>query len=302
MDQGESERNTPLTDLLAKDLGAAPTGSVTALEQRIATSLSEARQRWPKVGLEPEVYLKRIAELCRAAAPTPYAALEQLQLVDLYLATACAAADPSAAVYFDEEYLSRVPAYVATLRLAPAQVEDLRLFLRERILLGSTAEERRISKYGGKGALAKWVRVMAVRSALNSRRDKNEQALESDAESGIAKAIAKDGNPENDYLLRRYQAEFKAAVRAAFAELPEHDRAILHMYYIGGLKTPQIAKLHGVVNTTASRWVAEARERVATAVQAQLQNRLQLQPAEMQSIFRALRSRIDWSISTALKE
>ena len=294
--------DTPLTDLLAKHLGAAPAGEAEALEQRLQQSLSDSSQRWPKVKLSREAYLKRLADLCRASGPDSYAHLSQLQLVDLYLATACAAADPSAAVYFDEEYLSRVPAYVATLRLSPAQVEDLHLSLRERLLLGTTREERRISKYEGKGALAKWLRVTAVREALNSRRDKDEQALANDAESGIANAIAQDGNPEFDYLLRRYQSEFKAAVRAAFAELPEHERGILKMYYISGLNTPQIAKLHGVVNTTASRWVAEAREHVATAVQTKLQARLHLQPAEMQSIFRALRSRIDWSISTALKD
>lgn len=294
--------DTPLTNFLAKHLGAVPGEEAEALERLLQQVLSDSSQRWPKVNLSREVYLKRIADLCLASGPAPYALLAQLQLSELYLATACAAADPSAAVYFDEEYLSQMPAYVATLRLSPAQVEDLRLSMRERLLLGTTREERRISTYAGKSPLAKWLRVAAVRQALNRRRDKNEQALAIDAESGIANAIAQDGNQEFDYLLRRYQSEFKAAVREAFAELPEQERSILKMYYISGLKTPQIAKLHGVVNTTASRWVAEAREHVATAVQTKLQARLRLQPAEMQSIYRALRSRIDWSISTALKD
>lgn len=141
-------------------------------------------------------------------------------------------------MHFDQEHLSRVPGYVAHLRLPAAQVEDLRLSLRERLLVGATASERRISTYKGQAPLGKWLRVTAVRAALDHLRHKDEQTVELDAEAGIVRAIAKDNNPEIDFLLGRYQAEFKAAVRAAFDALPERDRGVLHMYYLGGLNTP----------------------------------------------------------------
>ena len=208
-------------------------------------------------------------------------------------------AQPAALRIFDREILSKVPAFVSRLRLSEAQVEDVRLALRERLLVTSVTGSLRLEGFTGQGSLVSWVRIAALRVALNQRRDKDEHHA---PEEQAALAAAAGQDAEVDYLRRNYKEQFQAAVRAAFASLPDEQRNHLYLYYVDGLNTRQIAKIFQVNNTTASRWLVAARERIGDEVRRALRDKLRISNEELQSLYRAVRSYLEVSLRTVLTD
>lgn len=290
-----------LLTLIANALAMPLPADGEALNQQLEDAYTSAAQRWPAARLSRETYAARLARLM-AGKPNPFAVLSTLLLEELYLTSACAEGDEAALVYFNDQFLSQIPTFIAGLRLPEAQVEDVQHGLRERLLFAAEKEERRIGHFAGQGALAQWLRVSAVRAGLNLKRNKNTQAVVFDPGDIVEHVVARDGDPELELLRRRHQQEFKAAVRAAFAALSEDDRGVLHMYYVGGLNTRQIAKLYSVVNTTAQRWVVSARERLSAAALASLRASLNVNDTQIRSLYRALASQMDLSLRAVLND
>ena len=63
----------------------------------------------------------------------------------------------------------------------------------------------------------------------------------------------------------------------------------------------QLARLYGVHETTAARWVARAAERVADDARRGLMARLALSPSSFDSVARMVLSNLDLSISRVLR-
>ena len=91
------------------------------LEERLRATMEDCQKRWPEIRLPQERYFTYVAERALRSAgaePSPAAALValgKLNLPDLYLACACAEAQPAALRIFDREILSKVPAFVSRL-------------------------------------------------------------------------------------------------------------------------------------------------------------------------------------------
>ena len=274
-----------------------------ALEERLHATLGEVRQRWPDVNLAQDRYFAYVAERATKAANSSIPeqvlrALERLNLPDLYLACSCADGQPNALRAFDREILSRVPVFVSRLRLSEAQVEDVRLALRERLLVMSVGGSLRLTGFTGQGSLVSWVRIAALRLALNQRRDKDEH--HAPEEQALAAAAGQDA--EVEYLRRNYKEQFQGAVRAAFASLPDEQRNLLYLYYVDQLNTRQIARLFQVNNTTASRWLVAAREHIGDEVRRSLREKLRISNEELQSLYRVVRSYLEVSLRTVLTD
>src|SRR5262249_10490364 len=141
--------------------GAAP-GSGFALEE----TAGRAREAWPGVVVEDEAFGRWLAERAPVEL-APEAALAKLRGDDLSLACALAAGNAAALRHFDERFLSRVPIYLARLRADSQLVADTRQAIRERLFLSDGETGARIARYSGLGALDAWVRVVAVRVAIN---------------------------------------------------------------------------------------------------------------------------------------
>ncbi len=277
-----------------------------ALADCLRQGLLAGEQRWPFVGLAAEpygAYLGRLATDIAADcdADALAAQLRLWNLGDLYLAAACVSGIAAALVLFDEQILCQVPAFVMRLRMSPAQVDEVRQALREKLLFGDAGSGPKLAAYRGQAGLVSFVRVAAVRAALNLRRSKDEQ-LQPDGGDRLAAVLATaSSDPELAYIRRRYREEFLAAMRTAFATLADEQRNILHMYFVEGLNTRQLAKLFQVNATTASRWVAGARAQVGETARRLLREQLQVTDAELQSIYRVLHSQLDLSIRALLQ-
>jgi RNA polymerase sigma-70 factor (ECF subfamily) len=208
---------------------------------------------------------------------------------DLCLAFAAGRGDPEA--------VRRFEAYVATdidaaARKLDANTDELRQATRVRLLVGTPP---RIHGYAGRGPLRGWVGVAALRIALNSKRG---PALAAD--DVLAELVATEPDPELRHMKTLYRAEFREALAGALGELPKRERALLRLYYVDGMRLAQLARLYGVHESTASRWLAAATEAVATATRDRLVAKLAVSAATADSLAKMVASGLDLSISRLL--
>jgi RNA polymerase sigma-70 factor (ECF subfamily) len=216
---------------------------------------------------------------------------------DLYLVCACVAGDDRALATFDAKYLGQVPQLVAKVETNPAAVEEVKQRVRERLLVAKDGRIR-LGDYGGQGRLVSWLRVVAIRVALDMRTGNKEAALS----DGAAERMLAADDPEMDYLRSRYADEFRAAFVTALGALPTRERNVLRLHLLDGLNVDRIGQLYDVHRATAARWLAHAREELFRHTRDTLRKELGLTQTEFASIVRLVRSELDVSICRILRE
>jgi RNA polymerase sigma-70 factor (ECF subfamily) len=242
--------------------------------------------RWPTLGVEPD---ELVAHLALHVPPNVdrLAHLRSLPAEDLYLAYACSEALPGAVEAFDEHYLARVPAFVAHIDRSPPFADEIRQVMRERLLVARSDGPPRIADYAGRGALMVWVRLCAVRVALNQR-GRVEEARRAD-DATVLDDLAADSSPELKVLRTRYASVLTEALKGAVAALDAEQRIILRMYYASGQNTQRIATALRVDRSTAARRLVAARQAVFDATRRLLQEQLPVDIDEFASLARAPR-------------
>lgn len=259
-----------------------------ATSPRIAELVERARRAWPELAVDDARFA---AYLAVRLGDDDGAYVE-----DLYLACACVDGLPRALAAFDTRYLSFVPRYLARLDRSPSFADEVRQRLRERLFVASDGEPARLSSYSGRGPLATWVRIAAIRLALNLRRSERDSAELPSDEPMIA------GNPELLLLRHRYRADFNAAFALAVAALTVEQRHLLRLHFLDALSLGRIAALHHVDKSTVSRWLSTARDALFTETERLLRARLNLGDGEAGSLIRLLRSHFgDVSVARLLR-
>jgi RNA polymerase sigma-70 factor (ECF subfamily) len=254
---------------------------------------------WPDLTATPEELVAYAA--ARIEQPTSLAdavgKLEALHVDDLYLACACTQGDPLAAAAFDEKVLAQIVVHVRKVCQADDDVDEIRQIIRTRMLLGTEQHPPRIASYGGRGPLAGWLRIAAVRVARDLRRASPALADADDAEQPDT---AHPMDPELALMKARYGHHFRAALNGVLAALPDRERNILAMSVIDGASTDAIGALYRVNGSTVRRWIAQARESVLAEVRARLEATLNIRPNEFDSLMVLVRSQIDLNLSQLL--
>jgi RNA polymerase sigma-70 factor (ECF subfamily) len=218
---------------------------------------------------------------------------------DLRLARAAAAGDAAALRALEALVAPEIAAAARRIDATPAFIDEVRQATRVRLLVGPPGGRPRIAEYAGRGPLRAWVAVAAARVALNLKRDAGAGARAADV---LAELVADETDPALRHLRATYRADFRAALAEALAALPGRHRAILRLCYVDGLRAPQLARLYGVHDTTALRWIAAAAEAVAEGARRRLVERLALSPASVDSVGRMILSHLDLSIARILSE
>jgi RNA polymerase sigma-70 factor (ECF subfamily) len=199
---------------------------------------------------------------------------------------------PAASVAFESAHLSEVASYIARIDRTPDFIDEVRQRLRERLLVGLNP---RISEYAGTGPLGGWVRVAAIRVALNVVREAKRDARLR-GHSPTARHL------EVDFLNGQYRDQVEAAFCSAFARLRPDERELLRLHYVEGMKQGVIGQRFGIDRTTASRRVGMVRRFLLEETHRQLRR---LVPAittqSRESLIQALRSQIDFDLEIALK-
>jgi len=301
-DRGNS-KHTDGEDLAQRFLGHLsggdrPESVVEVLQERLGAILTEARRAWPRVAVDVDTYLAFLARRVPPERDLPEA-LDELKSADLYLACACLEGDARAARAFEETFFPVLDRALAGICGRTGQADDVKQSVYQKVFVGDGDRKAAIHKFDGVGDLRAWVRVTAVRMALNLKRDgKRERPLSPD----ILVTMPKGGpGPEEDYLKRVYSGAFKQAFGRALAALDHKQRNLLRYYYIDGLTVEQIGRIYRVHKATISRRLGEIRELLLTETRNSLIRELDVGRTEFDSIMRLIQSRMDVSIVRFLK-
>ena len=251
----------------------------------VARALGGARAAWPTVEVPDDVFTAYL--LARAEG----ADLDAMHAADLYLACACAGGDAGAIAAFDRAFLAPVSAIVTRTGAPPHVGEEVAQILRERLLVREGPRPPRIVEYGGRGSLAGWIRVVAVRAASTLRRGEREHASVAPAEARPPES------PEDATIRARYGDAFERAFRDAFRALPPEDRVILRLHFAEGLNLNRLALALGFSRATAGRRIQSARARLRDETMRLLEGSLKAPRSEIESVLAALRSRLEVSLS-----
>jgi RNA polymerase sigma-70 factor (ECF subfamily) len=254
-----------------------------ALGARLRQLFDEGQRAWPRLDLDLTAFARFLA--ARGEPPTSD------RVPDLYLACACVEGARGAVEAFDRAHLGVVGAYLARMRPSPAFVEEIQQGLREKLFVGKDGGRPKIAEYDGRGSLASWVRVVALRAAIDLRRRGGDVAEE--AARPAEQAVA---DPEQAYLKQRYREAFNAAFRGAVAALSVEQRELLRLHFVDGLTLDQLAARAGVHRATIARRIAAAREAVAEEARRLLEAALGTRESELSSLFGVMRSQIDLSL------
>ncbi|MDF2692822.1 MAG: putative DNA-binding regulatory protein [Labilithrix sp.] len=270
--------------------GQAEEGVKRTAREDLRAVVAAARAAWPEIDFEEDAFLEfvRSRPLRRAAASRENAG-------DLLLAFRCTRGDPGAVCILEREYLARLgDSLPVRLREDAAEVVQA---LRERLLVSAPGRPPRIESFTGRGGMESWLRVAAVRVAMNLQRSRRrEVALDEDR----VLAERAGGDLEIDDLKRRYLSDFRAAFSAALLALAPRDRTILRQHYLDGLTMEAIGKLHRVHRITVVRWMDTARVALAHETRRELSTRLRIDRGELESILRLIESQMDVSIRAFL--
>jgi RNA polymerase sigma-70 factor (ECF subfamily) len=266
------------------------------LEDALEVAWAAARAAWPELALDRERFAAHLA--ARATDGDPAAVLAALHVEDLYLACACEAGDAAALAAFERRHRDDARV-VLRIDASPAFLDEVQQQLRLHLFV---RQPPKIAEYSGRGALAAWVRVVALRLGQMCKRaqlrDPAPPAAFADADSDDAELAGED--PELDHIKRRYQREFNEAVAQAVRNLPPRERTILRLNVIDRLNIDKIGGLYGVHRATVAAWIASARRAILDETRRQLQETLALDGSGLDSLIGLLRSRLDVSLSQLL--
>jgi RNA polymerase sigma-70 factor (ECF subfamily) len=275
--------------------GVAP----AALEALLARLLDVAQARWGGLEQDIEVFTGYVAE--RLAGDDPEAALASLRGDELFLACACAHGVPEAINAFDAQYLRCVPKLLAQAGYTDEGLcEEVEQQLRERLLIGREGKLPKVSEYTGRGALLNWLRMAAVRTALNLLRSERKYAPgahETQEEEALASI-----DPELLYIKAWYREDFQRAFRDAFASLSAEERNLLSFYLVDRLNIAEIGAIFGKHRATIARWIAQTRKQIHAAVRENLRKRLRLNDSELKSMIPLMHSQVELSLRGFLNE
>jgi RNA polymerase sigma-70 factor (ECF subfamily) len=245
------------------------------------------RARWPAVALVRatlEAHLRRLGPK-RGDHP------------DLYLAAGCSAGIPAALVAFDRECLSGVPDFVRRIDASADFADEVSQVLRERLLVARQGLQPRIAAYTGRGALGGWVRVAAVRAALDLKAQREQET----PDGGIAGAELTGAlTPEAAVLKSRYYGTYQRLLREAIAALGSRERELLRLHFVEGMSAEQIGKRHGAHRATAARWLANIRSDVLSRVHVELKKALKISQTDLAGVTELGRSQLGVSMSALL--
>jgi RNA polymerase sigma-70 factor (ECF subfamily) len=267
------------------------------LEAVLVEATRRARSAWAGLAIDDATFARYLRERAPSGLESPES-IDRMRVEDLYLACGCALQDPLALRLFEEQFIARVPAYLARLRADAALVEETRQALRARLLVGSDGAPARITQYSGQGALDAWVRVAAVRAALNLIEAEQRHVAARLPDEALLPA---GGDPELDYLRERYRAAFAAALKQAVADLPVGDRALLRFHFADGLTPGHIGGIYGVHRTTTLRRIAAAKEELLTRTRAHVMRELGVTPSECDSLMGLVQSNLPVTVSSLFR-
>lgn len=236
--------------------------------------------------------LAQFAAHLAAHRPAELAVTDQLAswcLDDIYLAAACVAGDPGAVQAIEREIIPIID--LALLGWEAPVIDETRQQLRAQLIVDHAGRGPLLAQYSGRGALRRWIRVVAAREASKVRaRDRAATPVEDDA---LFDAVVPAGDPVLSAVKHDAATAFRAAFLATLGELERRERTVLRLHVLDGLTIDEIAPMYDVHRATVARWIGAAKQTVLDRTRRRLMHDLRLDAGEVDSLIRLVHSRIE---------
>lgn len=157
----------------------------------------------------------------------------------------------------------------------------------------------KLLEYSGRGPLEAWIRVVAVRTHLNSL--PSTQVLASEELEKVADDLLESSDPELDALKKQAREAFQQALLGSAQRLELEERVLLRKRFVHGLDLNTIAEQDQVDRATVVRRLARAREKLKAGLVGALAGLLRLEAEEIPSLLRVLGSNPGLNLTEALR-
>ena len=265
----------------------------TALSPRLAEALPAIAARWPEAPRDLRGFADHLAaQLARRPNPE----LAKLHVDDLFLAWWAGTGDAAGIAAFETEHGSELARIAARFPKLPA--DELRQQIRIKLFVGAPPK---IHDYAGFGSLLAWLRVVTVRSFVDTARASRSQHIQEELDEGELLGLPLAGELRQSELGSQLLAAIKQAFANAVAGLAPRQRALLRHAYVDQLTLEQIAASYSIHRATVARILASAREQLIEQTRAQVQAAVGVAPSELASAIGTLGRRLDLSLSRVLK-
>lgn len=264
-----------------------------------ASAVARAHATWPATWVPVASFVEYL-QARLGSDRDPSESLSELAIADLYLACGCALGVQAALECFSRTVLAEVDAHVARFDASQAFKDEVRQVLATKLLVAAPGETPAIADYAGRAPLSAWVRIAALRVALNLRRGRSGEIPRAAAHE--VDELASTGNLELDVIRRRYGAAFEAAVARSLTALSVRERTILRLRFVEGVEVDHIATMYRVHRTTVTRWLSSCRETLFTETRRILGAELGASAAELESLAGIVRSQLHVSLVRLLRE
>lgn len=277
---------------------SAPMPSPSVVGDLLLLTLAQARDRWPTVSVDAEVFAAYVGARIEASESVEVA-LRGVHGPDLYLACACSRGDDQAIALLERTHRSQILAALGQVAATGHPIEDLLQIVRERLFVAVGDTGGLIAQYAGRGPLSRWLRITALRTGLNATRRKLDHAVAIGPDvSAIGEALA---DPELEYFRTKYGAAFRDAFYDAIGGVSPRERTLLRLTVGDGLTVREVGRIYQIHFTTAAKWVRDARDALVARTRETLQTRLGITTRELDSIIALVASGIDVSVLRALQ-
>jgi RNA polymerase sigma-70 factor, ECF subfamily len=268
------------------------------LEAVLAEALVRVVARFPQISIDRNSFVSFVAERVEFDAKV-LASLQRLQFEDLFLVWGISVEDSEALRLLEAEYWESADGALRRIPDTADCVDEVKQRVRERLFTARDDGAPKILQYQGRGPLKSWLRVVAVRAALDLlKQDKKHVPL---TDGILSVGLSEEDNQELRLLKVTYRNEFKLAFQSALASLTDKERNILRYHYIECLNLDAIGEIYKVHRSSVHRWVVSIREALLQATTRGLTAKLGVETLEVESIMRLIQSQLDMSIERFLE-
>jgi RNA polymerase sigma-70 factor, ECF subfamily len=266
------------------------------VSRALVAAFHQGRAAWPALEVSLEGFVTHVARVSDAGLTL--AELEGVSGEGLYLCAACVSGDVKAHALFDSVFLEPLLRVIGKLDGGRELAKDVLQDVRAQFFSPRAGQASAFFAYSGRGALAVWLKVLAVRAAQKHRRGAARNAEVPD--DGLATLPASDADPELRFLKLQHRQHFKAVFAEALASLESRERSVLRMSLVEGLSIDDIGKVYDVHRATAARWLGQARERLVQDTRHRLAARLKVDDDELDEVMGAVQSHLSISLGAGL--
>lgn len=230
-----------------------PMGRLNRNEVPLIEAYDRARERWKFPGVSLAQFRRHIGDLGYVDSLPPWPD-------EVYLCAGCALGLRDACRIVDEVYLAAArPAMMAVLQHS-ADVDDVLQDVRQRLLAGPSPK---IATYRGSGPISAWVRIMAVRAALDNWRSRTSRECLLSTQQRHYWLVSNVSTERIERPVRNgYSDACAVSLRASVAALPPEARQLLVHHFAGRLSIDILARMYAVDRSTVARRIQRSIDRI----------------------------------------